>query len=86
MTIRVCVVEDDRRYRESLELLGINGDGALIDARFTWDNAGMLAGRSETTFDWIHRKSEPIHYGRKSLPDTAARSAVLRRSRCWLLT
>jgi hypothetical protein len=69
LTLLACDGERDLRYRESLELLGINGDGALIDARFRWDNAGMLAGRSEATFDWIYRKAEPIHYGHKALPD-----------------
>jgi len=71
-----CSGTDSLRYQDSMELLGINGDGVLVDARVTWGNEGLLAGQSELTFDLIQRRSEPVHYRQLALPERSTHEAT----------
>ena len=71
-----CSGTDSLRYQDSVELLGINGDGVLVDARLSWHNEGLLAGQSEVTFDLIQRRSEPVHYRQLALPERSTHEAT----------
>jgi len=90
-----CSGTDSLRYQDSMELLGINGDGTLVDARFTWNNQGLLAGQSEVVFDLIQRRSEPVHYRQLALPErstheptsmVAAEDSLARDGDVWAMT
>jgi len=48
--------------------MGINQNGALIDARFTVSNTGLLRGQGTLRLDWVPRKGMPILYSRRAHP------------------
>ena len=59
---------DALTYQESWELLGINTNGALLDARFSRTNTGVLRGQGHARIDWLFPRQTPIFYGRDALP------------------
>ena len=64
---------DALTYQETWELLGINTNGALLDARFSRTNTGVLRGQGHARIDWLFPRQTPIFYGRDALPqDTVA--------------
>ncbi len=90
-----CQGRDDPRYRDELELLGIGGDGAILDARAAWSNTGFLAGQGEVSCALLRRRAEPLLYRQRALPGAsraddegvvAGADSLLRRDGGWALT
>ncbi len=61
-------------YVERWELLGVTGDGSVVDARVTIGNAGLLKGQGRIEVDHWPRMGEPIRYARWSTPSATERS------------
>ncbi len=73
-----CTAEgptDGVRYTERWEVLGITGEGAVIDARVTVGNTGLLRGQGRVEVDQWPRAGEPIRYARWSAPSATVRAA-----------
>jgi|GEM_PF-1420820 len=66
---------DALTYTERWELLGVTGDGAVVDARVTVSNSGLLRGQGRVEVDHWPRAGEPIRYARWSAPSATDRSA-----------
>ena len=69
------VPEDSLQFAEHWELLGVMGDGAVVDARVTVGNTGVLRGQGRVQIDLWPREGEPIRYSRWSAPEATRRSA-----------
>ena len=66
---------DALTFVERWELLGVTGDGAVLDARVTVGNTGVLRGQGRVEVDHWPRAGEPIRYARWSAPAATERSA-----------
>ena len=51
------------------ELIGINHDLSVLDARITTGNTGLLKGQGHVRVDWLFRDQTPVYHGRDGLAD-----------------
>ncbi len=58
----------DLTQQDTWEILGVNQDLAVIDARLETSNTGFLKGQGRIRFDWIFRDQTPVYHGRDGLP------------------
>jgi len=59
---------DALTWQESWELLAIQTDRSLLDARFTRSNTGLIRGQGHVRLDQVAPREVPILYGRDALP------------------
>jgi len=63
MLLFACLTPEDGTHQQSSwTIVGINQDGALIDARFTQGNSGMLAQSGHVRTDWIPTQDAPARH------------------------
>ncbi len=64
---------DALTWTERWELLGVTSDGAVLDARVTVGNTGVLRGQGRVEVDWWPREGAPVRYARWSAPQATQR-------------
>lgn len=65
---------DALNFVERWELLGVMGDGSVVDARITVGNTGLLRGQGRVEVDHWPRAGEAVRYVRHSAPAATTRS------------
>jgi len=60
--------QDSLTWQESWEVLAIQDDRSLLDARLTRSNTGLVRGQGHVRLDQIAPREVPIIYGRDALP------------------
>jgi len=66
--------QDALTYTEVWELLGVAGDGSVVDARVEVGNRGLLKGQGRVQVDHWPLLGEPIQYARWSAPRATERT------------
>jgi hypothetical protein len=59
----------DLTRQETWELIGVTQDLAVVDARFSVTNTGVLKGQGHARFDFLFHDQMAIYYGRDGLPE-----------------
>ncbi len=56
-------------HQDRWELVAINHDLSVLDARLTRSNTGWLRGQGQVRLDWLFRGQSPVMFARDGLPE-----------------
>jgi hypothetical protein len=69
---------DSLWWQESWEVLVVDRDRAVVDARFFQTNTGLIRSQGHVRFDRFAHREVPIFYGRDALPGNTEALGALR--------